>query len=411
MEALPLMLQASLSLLGYALSRYFWEVNATISTVNLGFTSFGLLSYIVIVIAGTISENCPYQTPSARINRHILIHYILPALHSARYSIRSTIPTKFSRFTQKSACFKVPKNWWSAMGKPWYSVDNIINTPLYLIIWLFVAPVVDVYRLGRGSPRLLITASETTYRSLIAFCMSVYRWFTSTSLYTHGIGQQAIMLDLRCISWILQTSLDKLDHLSAFNHLCSMPELGSFDPLLVVDCYNAFTGCIIVSNMKLVIMGGLEQHATMAARVLCRTLCQLTVMDPTSSVLTDIRRRYNNLLPFRSYLSGIPFNSTMELIHDFVSQPWNPKNIQWRSHKLPGREHIPFARSMVEVAQVGRQKTQGRKVPRWILRFVLDSLSWDPPPPTSVVASCLLIIAIDLGCDASKVTAFEERYV
>jgi hypothetical protein len=242
-------------------------------------------------------------------------------------------------------------------------------------------------------------------QSLVPFCRSVFSWRTD------DVGQQAIVLDLRCVSWILQTSLDKIDHLSAFNHLWSMPQLGEFDPLLVVDCFNAFTSCISVNNKKLVIMGGMEPLATMAARGLSRTLCHLILMDPTSSVLTDLRRRYRKAFPPKIDSSSVPFNSTMGLIHGFVSRPWNSKNIKWGGCRLPSQDDIPFAQSMMKAAQVGYQRKQDRKVPRWILRFVLDSLSRDPPSPASVVSSCLLIIAIDLGCDVSNTITFDERYV
>ena len=65
MKTLPLMLQGALLLLDCALSRYLWEYNTTVASVVVGFTSFGVLFYLFIVIAGTISVNCPYQTPAA----------------------------------------------------------------------------------------------------------------------------------------------------------------------------------------------------------------------------------------------------------------------------------------------------------------------------------------------------------
>jgi hypothetical protein len=71
---------------------------------------------------------------------------------------------------------------------------------------------------------------------------------------------------------------------------------------------------------------------------------------------------------------------------------------------------LHFHRYMVEAAQAEYERTQQRKTPRWILRFALDSLSLDPPP-TSVVADCLEIIAIDLGCDVSNITTLDERYI
>jgi len=42
-ESLPLILQCAMVLLGFALSRYLWEVNHSVSSVVIGFTSFGFL--------------------------------------------------------------------------------------------------------------------------------------------------------------------------------------------------------------------------------------------------------------------------------------------------------------------------------------------------------------------------------
>jgi len=63
MECLPLIMQVSLFLLGYALARYLWDISRTVSSVITGFTAFGAAFYIFIVIAGTYSKTCPFQTP------------------------------------------------------------------------------------------------------------------------------------------------------------------------------------------------------------------------------------------------------------------------------------------------------------------------------------------------------------
>ena len=189
-----------------------------------------------------------------------------------------------------------------------------------------------------------------------------------------------------------------------------MPELGNLDPILVVDCFNGLNGCIGFSNGKAVVMQGLEYLAEVAVMSFSRTLCHLTAMDPTSRTLADLRRRYNKVFPPRTDFSTVQFCSTMRLIRALAIQPGNLKDIKWNDHRLPSKEHIPFARCMVKAAQVGYQRTQGRKVPRWILRFALDSLSQDPLSPTSVVVNCLLIIAIDLGCDILDIAASNERY-
>ena len=62
MECLPLVMQGSLLLLGYALSRYFWDLSRTVSSVIIAFTAFGVAFYLLIVFAATFSEACPFQT-------------------------------------------------------------------------------------------------------------------------------------------------------------------------------------------------------------------------------------------------------------------------------------------------------------------------------------------------------------
>ena len=71
MEGLPLMLQSTLLLLGYALSRYLWTINLTIASVVIGITSIGLAFYTFIVIAATIADNCPFQNPASQIPRFL----------------------------------------------------------------------------------------------------------------------------------------------------------------------------------------------------------------------------------------------------------------------------------------------------------------------------------------------------
>lgn len=71
MECLPLIMQGSLLLLGYALAQYFWDLSRKVSSVIVAFTAFGLIFYLFIVVAGTASEACPFQTPASVFLRTI----------------------------------------------------------------------------------------------------------------------------------------------------------------------------------------------------------------------------------------------------------------------------------------------------------------------------------------------------
>ena len=230
-----------------------------------------------------------------------------------------------------------------------------------------------------------------------------------------GLDQKTIALDVQCVSWMLQTSLDKAVHLSTMKHLATMMTLADFDPALVSGCFNVFVGCIKVdiSNHKVAIVRGLEQLAAVSAMCFLRTFHQLSVANPGSSVLKDVRKRYNRIFPLETDFEGLPFYYTITKIHALANWAWDPRNIQWGDCTPSTQECISFTRSAAEVAQVLYRRTRRQKIPRWILRFALHSLSLDSIPPTSAIADCLSIIAIDLGCEVSNTgfTMLDERCV
>ena len=411
MELLPSMLQAALLLLGCALSRYLWETNITIASVVLGVTSLGVISYALIVVTGTASESCPYQTPAAHILRHILHHlrhHLLPILCSAPAATSAAVSSNFSRLYLASWCCRGFFEWWSAMKQPWYSMKNILNA-LFIPVYLFVSLSRDVYCLGQTILRFLVVCGRAVYHQLLGSHRTAHRWFVDISaLRGLSLGQRTIVMDLRCISWILQTSLDKDVHLSAFEHLISMPELAHFNPTLVFDCFNVFIRCISISNGKVEVMQGMKRLATASADGFFRILHHLATIHPTSRILADLQRHYNQIFPSDLDFTGLPFHSTMNKIHALAGRFGSPRDIRWHGYKMSTQEHIPFAKCMVQAARDEYQRLHRRKVPRWILHLAFSFLSLGSVSPPSVVADCLTIIAIDLGCD---IPIPEEGYV
>jgi hypothetical protein len=454
MEALPLMLQIALLLLGCALSRYLWKINIIIASVVLGVTSFGMIFYGFVIVAGAASVICPYQTPGARILRHIFYQILPHIFHKSSprvfygifpYIYRRVLPyifrhillppfrsvlsvlskfsafasSRLSDFVEASLCRRLTVTWFSLLKKPWH----ICTLPLCALTLLPFALITDVFFFVGGSVFLLLVAFWMIACSPVITGMqvcgrTVYRWFLGAfSTQIHGLDRQTIILDLRCISWMLQTSLDKAVHLSALKHLATMMTLGNFDPTLVSGCFDVFIDCIKVdvNNRKVVITQGLEQLATVSAMCFLRTYHHLSVMNPNSVVLEDVRQRYRRVFsPTINFdFSGLPFYYTMTKIHSLANRRWNPRRIQWGESRPSAQEWISFTRGIAEVAQEIYQRPQYGKAPRWILRFALHSLSLEPLPPTSVVADCLSIIAIDLGCDVSSTgfTTSDERCV
>jgi hypothetical protein len=64
-EGLPVMLQVALLLLACGLCRYMASINTSIAGVLIALTVLGVLFYVGIVIAGTSSYDCPFQTPAS----------------------------------------------------------------------------------------------------------------------------------------------------------------------------------------------------------------------------------------------------------------------------------------------------------------------------------------------------------
>jgi len=278
MESLSSMLQAALLHLGCALSRYLWDINITLASVVLAVTSFGLIFYFAIVVAGTASESCPYQTPGARILRHNIPH-ILRALRSVPSTVSAFISSSFSRLTRASALCDLPFFWWSNLEQPWYAVGNTFINLLFTFIatpiMLLIALAIDICQLG-----------FTMYRCLLALSKMVYHLFMGTS-------PQTDILDFQCISWMLQTCLDKDVHLSTLKHLESLMSIpAEFDPALVAYCFNVFVGCVNTNDREVVVTQGLEPLATASAVCFFHTVSHLSIIDPTSGVLKDISQRY-----------------------------------------------------------------------------------------------------------------------
>ena len=392
MGSLPLMLQVALFLLGCALSRYLWEINITVASVVIGATSAGIFFYIAIVIAGTASKSCPYQTPGSNA-----LCYLWPRVQRVFYlALRNS---KTIRVAQELMQYYYPQ--WPRGG-----VAPFLG---YMALCIPCGVLVDIYCLGKGVTLQLAIL-------LVSLGCRVHNWLCNTTPTSEQeLDQQTAMLELRCILWMLRTSLDKNVLLSILKHLATMVTLAKFDPTLVMDCFNTFLGCIKVDtkNHRVVIVQGLEQLATTSALCVLNTISHLLVMDPTSSVIEDVHQCYIKVLSAPVNFHGHQFYHTMNAICCLFVQSQERRGFPWSDYKPSANEHAIVAHNLVKVAQFGYQRVQQTKVPRWILRFAFHSLSLDPSLPKPIVADCLLIIAIELGCGvpSTGTTAPDQRCV
>jgi len=152
---------------------------------------------------------------------------------------------------------------------------------------------------------------------------------------------------------------------------------------------------------------GLEQGAR--AAFLC-LLHALSGVDPTSTALEDIRKRYATVIPPTTNFEGLFCYHAINAIHATLVKNRLRRPPERTDYYPRAQEHVFFANALAKV--VHKRKHHG-KVLRWVLRFVIHSLSHDPEPPTSVITDCLTIVAVDLWCDVSHpgISGLRGRYV
>jgi len=139
-------------------------------------------------------------------------------------------------------------------------------------------------------------------------------------------------------------------------------------------------------------------------------------MDPKSNILKDVHQRYNRTFLPGVNLSNLPFCRMISGVHNLFNRYDHPKGLKWKDIDPSTPENLPLAHSLVNTAWLSYQTPRSdgqKKVPRWVLHFSLHSLLWRPEPSASVIASCLMIVAIDLGCDVSEsyIRNPDKRYV
>ncbi|KAF9645111.1 hypothetical protein BDM02DRAFT_703128 [Thelephora ganbajun] len=360
MESLPLMLQVALLLLGCALSRYLWEIDTTVASVVIGVTSLGVLFCFFIAFAGAIYGSCPYQTPAANIIRHVLgvICRVPCLLRSAR-----------ALFVEHSILYYGFVDHWHYVG--WISPAGIIVRILTYPLVLLKGFVADAFRLGQA---ILWTLVISVHRA--------HSWLFGTSpVQNQALYDQATRLDFHCILWMLQTSLDKT--------------------IVVVDCFNILSNCFVTGGgERVTVTRGSEQLAGISVTCFLRAFSCLLSTEPTSTVIRDIRQRYNRVFPYFAGFEDIPFYFSMNAIHHLVTHPAVSRFPDWRDYNPSADELIQFSRALAQAAKFEYHRREAQLgVPEWLVRFALRFLSQDLFLPASVVIDCLTIIATDLGCN------------
>jgi hypothetical protein len=130
-ESLPILLQIALLLLACGLSRYMWSINMSVARVIISFTVFGALLYIGIVVAGTSSYECPFQTPASIGLRRLRDSETARKLLANLSPPKVTIQTAWKDILQASRrvydTMRSPLSWEILLSRIWSDIRSAIT--------------------------------------------------------------------------------------------------------------------------------------------------------------------------------------------------------------------------------------------------------------------------------------------
>jgi len=348
MECLPLTIQISLLLLGYALTRYVWDLSKTVAAIIAAFTSFGFLFYLFIVFAGTRWHTCPFQTPISLLLR-----------------------SAWATFQRRR------DHWFGTMDSKRWS---------------------GLARLGRSNESFFSATSGRSVDEESApkfpepqFVRDNHTPFTTHSDVGNDEDEATVASDFNCISTMfrLATTSEAIIAVTGFIPEINWSRKAPTVPLLQV--YETLRGSFeFLKDGRAVIRPGMRKQAYTSAKA----LVHLRVQRSCANILDDTPDITSKLLPILQYRSNEDGDliSTLRLIDVMFSGdggiPWGEFVLKdphycWLSHVLRCRAWYVLR--------------TGRGLPADVHGFVRHSLARDPVPPLEVIADCLLILDMTIG--------------
>ena len=217
-ESLPVMLQIALLLLACGLCQHMVSVNTSVAIVLTTFTALGVLFYLGIIIAGTVSYECPFQTPAST------------TLCGLWKKVGPQISTTLLPVMVASASFFKHLPWSLVLATMHHMWEVILCQVLHMLLWL---PQVGRYHHSQSSSLPIGQANPQEPTSYMAHLLRLWEkfnakyfqqspplptiqedspnviatspWLTPTALATL---QKSNIYDALCLSWVLWNITD-----------------------------------------------------------------------------------------------------------------------------------------------------------------------------------------------------------
>ena len=350
MECLPLMLQVALLLLGYALSNYLFFIDKAVAGVVIGFTTFGLLFYLLVVSAATFSYNCPFQTPLS-LTLRLLIRF----------------DDDHKKYLRRS--WKWLKNI-SSQVKRWQrsKLDGLHS------LGVFGTPEgnkpgdhIELHMAGSPEHPPPIFNKETDW--------------------------DVHMLDSDCIAWMSEMSMETDVSMAIAGFIPEIVWHTDTRAVPLERLYDMVLKCFDRSSGRPTLKPGLRDRAYLSAKALVHVGIRHRCTGDTSGniELNSIKARHQ-VVGFGHYEGDSDLQSTLGIMDrvfgEFGSMDWQGSTFTVSHHAWIG--HLLLYRAW-DLCRKGGQ------VPDYIKEFIPHSLQLKPFPPAPIVADCLFIVGLLLG--------------
>ena len=355
MESLPLMLQGALLLLGYALSNYLFTIDNAVAGVVVGFTAFGLLFYLLIVSAATLSYNCPFQTPPS-----LIIRFMIRFDEKHKNYIKRT--WKWFRHTFSF----LKKRPWRKSARP--------------STW-------GGYRFD---------ASTTGNHIELAIAGTHDQ---PAPMFNKQADWEGYVLDSDCITWLLERFEISMETDVVLPIMGYIPEVvwhAGIKTAPLERVYDMFIECFSLSlDRHPTLKPNLRNKAYLSAKAFLHLAIQRKCVGHESdkAAFASIKERYPSS-NFDRYSEDPDLHSILVVMDSVFGNGfffWDTSC----SYSLP--HHTWMAHILLYRAWDVVRK--GEDLPYGIESFVIFTLQLEPPPPVPIVTDCLLIIGLSLGLE------------
>ena len=383
MEGLPLMLQAALLLLGCALYTYLSLIDTTLAWAIASFIAVGLLFYGLIVIAATISYDCPFQTPPS-----IIFHFMVRLDNRHGGYLK-----RFRRWIRRTFS-------WGGRGRSGFDEPDECQRPTGGSHW-------DKRR--RWSPEFDGPGGPWSYpvggsgldgpgknklggRTELA-------WFgpfhDPAAFFDEDNNWGGHVLDSNCIAWMFEMPMGADAALDIMEFIPDVVWHSGIRTTPLERLYDTVLECCDHSSGRPVVISKLKRKAYLSAKALLHITIQRKCIgrESDNTVFDSISSRHRNLGSER-YRGDSDLESALGIVdrifnpHGFERMPWNEFSFTDSHHAWMGRTLLYRAWYVLRM---------GEHLPDDIKGLVIYSLRMEPLPPASTVIHCLLIIGMVLG--------------